>query len=106
MKTNNYERDIFLASVLGWTQISNDSLIGIVPGESKYLQNYQHIPDFSTWEGFGKLFEWSQTQSWVEEFEVSLSGHIGLVLSSKINPREFADAVYNYLKLKNTLLQF
>ncbi len=112
----NTERDKFLTEAMGdcWH-------------EAKYL--YQATPydtpdyecrcgkrcseksfknnNFSTWEGFGKLWEWAQKQEWwiylgfignyTEQFTASEFTHKDCI----INPDRFADAVYNYLKEAN-----
>ena len=48
--------------------------------------------DFSTWEGFGKLWEWSTEQDWF--FDNFLVNEDTWVF---ISPNEFADYVYDYL---------
>jgi len=65
--------------------------------------------DFSTWEGFGKLWEWAQGQDgWIVEF-IGKYGYYDYVYAEEpqitlqlntdiINPDRFADAVYEYLK--------
>jgi hypothetical protein len=56
--------------------------------------------DFSTWEGFGKLWEWAQKQDWFEWF-VYKNSYDALALLIKtwtIHPDRFADAVYDYLR--------
>lgn len=55
--------------------------------------------DFSTWEGFGKLFEWGQKQEWYEDLTYRRSGFIGLI-SAYITPDEFANMVYEFTKKK------
>jgi hypothetical protein len=53
--------------------------------------------NFSTWEGFGKLWEWSQKQEWIGSFCSVYKldrGHLGVFEI----PDCFADAVYEYLK--------
>lgn len=70
-------------------------------------------PDFSTWTGFGSLWEWAQKQEWWFEFgwefypqvatipEDTLGEHREIaMLSSFINPERFAIALYNFLKEK------
>lgn len=49
--------------------------------------------DFSTWEGFGLLWEWSQKQEWKANFSYRVGFREYLV-----NPDRFADAMYAYLK--------
>ena len=71
---------------------------------------YNH-PDFSTWEGFGRLWTFAQKQEWWLAFQVfanNLCGYemtltfakqIGCSMPNElINPERFADAVYKYLK--------
>ncbi len=61
--------------------------------------------DFSTWVGFGKLWGWSQEQSWFREFLGWFAGvdhKQGLCLTkvqvvSLCNPDQFANAVHQYL---------
>ena len=64
-------------------------------------------PNYSTWEGFGKLWEWSIYQDWFEDF-AKYHGQVNHILMDepsdilihigKINPNKFADAIYNSLK--------
>lgn len=61
-------------------------------------------PNFSTWEGFGKLWSWMSSQEWKDEF---MDNHVFLDSSVQhdymfefINPNKFADAVYTYLMEK------
>jgi len=67
--------------------------------------------NLSTWEGFGKLWEWALQQEWWDDFieqhgsqsDPDCDGvfasygheHISTEL---INPEHFADAIYEYLK--------
>lgn len=50
--------------------------------------------NFSTWVGFGKLFEFCQTQKWWDEFVYDTLP----VDHSYINPDKFADTVYEFIK--------
>lgn len=64
--------------------------------------------NFSTWKGFGKLWEWVQQQEWWKAFvakegvyspEMSYcKGEHFWFESSLINPDKFAETVYNFLK--------
>lgn len=57
--------------------------------------------DFSTWEGFGKLWEWSQQQKWWAGFLNSDEcGNDYVINTFYINPDKFANVVYEYLKSK------
>lgn len=55
--------------------------------------------DFSTWEGFGKLWEWCTKKAspmLFEAMEISFNGD--MITQDIINPDKFADAVYEFLK--------
>jgi len=61
-----------------------------------------HNPDFSTWEGFGKLWEFSKKQEWWQKFRLMTIGmdwerfateNISQVF---ISPITFADAVAKF----------
>ena len=70
--------------------------------------------DFSTWDGFGKLWTWAQKQEWFDLFQCCLYYHDYLkhchrpgderldndkVLHNElIHPDRFANAVYEFLK--------
>ena len=77
------ERDRFLNK-----QLRNEGIVG----RSSW---------YSTWQGFGELWEWAIKQEWWLSFgyrhgDVSL----GQAIFSQyyINPDRFADAVYEYLR--------
>jgi hypothetical protein len=61
-------------------------------------------PNFSTWEGFGKLWEWAWKQEWWASFvryanKLSDTEFLGgFICPVYTNPDTFADAVYTYLK--------
>lgn len=65
-------------------------------------QNYENGFDCSTWEGFGKLWNWSQKQVWWAHFLFILNyeadNYYQIIPAYVIHPDMFADAVYNYLK--------
>ena len=56
--------------------------------------------DFSTWQGFGKLWEWSQKREWWGQFveDTTGIGSSSLVDVDCIDPDRFADALYEFLK--------
>jgi len=59
---------------------------------------YEHMfNDFSTWEGFGKLWEWSLKQEWWPKFKNYLV-HRGLTVADFVQPECFAKTVYEFLK--------
>lgn len=60
-------------------------------------------PDFSTWPGFGKLWELAQAQEWWSDFLVSMGaeqpfGSVRNIVTDTIHPDRFADAVYEFLQ--------
>jgi hypothetical protein len=89
---NYYERDKFLTKALGY-KIHDDNEV-YPANESRLFAPL----DFSCWEGFGKLWEWTQQQEWRQDFCKTFYGHYDLLLL--IQPDRFADAVYNYLQEK------
>lgn len=64
--------------------------------------------DFSTWEGFGKLWEWSQKQEWWTEFVRKYGklmcdcgcndGYMALHFITPTGTYNFPDTIYEYLK--------
>ena len=60
--------------------------------------------DFSTWQGFGKLWEWARKQDWWNEFIFPLEDLIKSIRPiprihlDLINPEPFAKAIYEFLK--------
>lgn len=57
--------------------------------------------DFSTWFGFGELWEWSKEQDWCKEFRqiyLNKAASEGVIVAFLINPDRFANAVYEFLK--------
>ena len=72
-----------------------------------YLTNYwwdkmkELRTDFSTWEGFGKLWEWSRNQEWWRDFagqwEYLDSSLFTTALDEMINPETFSNSIYDFL---------
>lgn len=56
--------------------------------------------DFSTWEGFGKLWEWAKKQEWWHK-EFLYKQYMGDL--KLIHPDRFADAVYTFLTENSSL---
>lgn len=60
----------------------------------------KRVPNYLTWEGFGKLWEWAIVQKWWPEFEA----HQGLpkhwVPKKLVKPEFFAKAVADFLQEK------
>lgn len=70
-----------------------------------WLSEYPN--NFSTWQGFGKLWEWAQKQEWWVEFWYFATAfdHDGVEIAFPrdaqiIHPSRFADAVYNFLEAR------
>ena len=60
---------------------------------------YDWHTDFSTWEGFGKLWEWCTKIASPNLFEaMGISFNGDMIIQDIINPDKFADAVYEFLK--------
>ena len=66
-------------------------------------------PNFSTWEGFGKLWAWARKQDW---WDVSFiydmiedDSQKGMVYEELINPENFARAVVDFLQKKNKIVK-
>jgi hypothetical protein len=83
----------------------------IVPLESKEALSAPEPTqnDFSTWPGFGKLWEWAQQQEWKVQFAKYLGCSycvssdpaqtgISSLRVEFIHPDRFANAVYEFLK--------
>jgi len=111
------KRDEYLTEKMGlcwhekkWCGFS--ALMGMEYAGCKYCGFKDHIPagldfpniDFSTWQQFGQLWEWSIKQDWWGSFlsKFTMGGEMGEelpdYLGRLINPNKFADALYKYLK--------
>ncbi|MCK5236498.1 MAG: hypothetical protein KAR06_05870 [Deltaproteobacteria bacterium] len=53
--------------------------------------------NFSTWVGFGKLWNWAIEQNWWDEFIMRPFSQAHII-ENLINPERFANAVYEFLK--------
>lgn len=92
------KRNEYLARCLGYTYIAPSGLAQAPNG--KGLTN---IPDFSTWESFGKLWIWTQEQKWFDKLMCEFYHTIGTgeeLFDYKciIHPDRFANVVYSYLR--------
>lgn len=106
----NQERDKFLTEATGgcwhqWNQSPTHSLdvICIKCGHRRYYkQQNDDKYNFSTWEDFGKLWEWVRRQKWLWDspFYDATEYGIHTIKAEFINPDRFADAVYEFLKEK------
>lgn len=68
-------------------------------GSPEFCRRCNHMVDYinaslSTWEGFGKLFEWAIEQKWWNNFVYNNLP----VDHSYMKPFLFANAVYKYIK--------
>lgn len=67
----------------------------IAPKDGGYI-------DFSTWEGFGKLWAWAIGQKWWDNFRWDIAKSPPHWIPQKIiNPDNFANAIYGFLKENN-----
>ena len=107
----NEERDKFLTKAIGecWHEPED----GYYDYSCVHCGIYGRTPksviikriDFSTWEVFGKLWEWAVKQEWWEDEFQKYSSFMDdstiCVYEGLINPDRFADAVYKFLKRKS-----
>jgi hypothetical protein len=91
----NEERDKFLCERMGmiWHE------------EGRYYANPQtgipYVPDFSTWPGFGLLWEWAIKQhDWWTLFKENFFFVYPVTrgIEDLINPDRFANALFEFLK--------
>lgn len=100
MKTTYKERDKFLTEAMSEYKHEWDKDYYLA---WRLVCDMYCIPisyNFSTWEGFGKLWEWAQKQEWWSGFGYvyGQAGVSGNILNEQwISPNRFADAVYKYL---------
>lgn len=91
------ERDKFLTETMG--ELWNNELC---PCEE--CKSFWTNTNFSTWEGFGKLWEWSQKQIGFSEmisqtcYYEMRKNEFSKGYKKIIHPDYFANAVYNYLE--------
>lgn len=97
----NTERDKFLTEAIGEKPyrrffVSTDRQGG--SGDGYYAKDGVKN-DFSTWPGFGKLWEWAHKQGWWHKFAADyLDGY--MKFEKYIHPDRFANAIYEHLKPK------
>lgn len=103
------ERDKFLTEAMGlcWhDSVTNETCDNCGITADVNMPNY--VPpfqgkwlriDFSTWAGFGALWEWAQKQEWWDEFMIhSKFTYSYESAETLINPTVLSYAVYEYLK--------
>lgn len=113
------ERDKFLTEAMGecWHEWEGPQYYKQVDDSPRYVCQLCGIgsayntrqTDFSTWTGFGKLWEWAQGQEWwgmfgdkviYDESDITHEKHQQWIsdLEWFIRPDRFADAIYIFLK--------
>ena len=101
------ERDKFLTEAMGECWHEGENNYGeIVCQRCHRLVMEEDRLDFSTWTGFGKLWEWAQEQDWYVKFvfDQLCSGYHPYPTSKMdipdkfIHPDHFAGALYKFLK--------
>jgi hypothetical protein len=106
----NTKRDKFLTEAMG--ECYHDFVIdhsAINPYKCKKCDFWHGIKlqnDFSTWKDFGKLWEWTQKQDWLEKFLRSSMPFMYQCSTDNLqiftHPDKFADALYDFLNQKDT----
>lgn len=116
----NLERDKYLTEAMGEHWHEHTMTCGYTMTRlGEYISDIKttsYTNDFSTWAGFGKLWEWAQKQDWWEDFYQYELCEYSITTSTLcnsgtdtdhyifdtqfINPNSFANAVYDYLKEK------
>jgi hypothetical protein len=103
------ERDKFLTEYLGecWHEIYRPLDLSKPLCKKCGTQLYLDLRDnnnFSTWEGFGKLWEWCQKQEWWIPRDI-WAGYTAYkdhgrykIGDAFIHPDRFADVIYRFLK--------
>lgn len=108
----NTERDRFLTEAMGqcwhdWSErfdghTSYLNCLKCHAYNSNTIERFRPSMDFSTWSGFGILWEWGINQNWFGTFSkfhtIGSDKDNTAILQIYINPDKFADAVYNFLK--------
>lgn len=101
LKENKVERDRFLTKAMRecWheepTELWEDTFI--CPKCGKEVSDVG--TNFSTWDGFGKLVEWTMGQAWWQEFIWYMNKNRGIFIEWYfIHPDRFSDILYTYLK--------
>ncbi len=106
----NEERDKFLTEAMGmcWHEFGLcTSCQKGYSGEYRFhcikchlACGYCFYADFSTWPGFGLLWEWATKQDWFRHFSIYIKVPPGFNVFSNyyIHPDRFADILYEFLK--------
>ena len=101
------ERDKYLTEAMGehWHNFKDMSVFGDVDICCTDCDTFStKNKTFSTWDGFGKLYEWSVEQDWWHEFLFEWSGEIiSFSIPHKlVYPDAFANVIYEFLRDKET----
>ena len=91
-------RDKFLTEAIGECWHSDDPDMHTFTTRCRICGEAGETTNFSTWQGFGKLWEWAQNQGWWEDFWIYSNDDNGII--DFIHPDRFADALYEFLKDK------
>lgn len=99
----NTERDKFLTEAIGECWHEHTMTCGYnLTRTGEYVSDIKSTSypnDFSSWNGFGKLWEWvSRQESMMCGLASRYNGEQAKIKLIYISPDTFADAVYNYLK--------
>jgi hypothetical protein len=105
----NTERDKFLTEAMGgcwhdFSKLQNMGFTAYLICDKCGATEINETTNFSTWGGFGKLWEWSQKQEWWTMFCFKMKDQIDWdiddFLNHHINPDRFADAVYEFVRVQ------
>lgn len=69
-------------------------------------KSYVRNNNFFTWEGFGKLWEWGQTQDWWEEFKSNCNGDRMECFMEEVEPYDWEEIFIEPECFATTLYEF
>ena len=94
-------RDKFLTEAMGecWHELScrPSNNYCLKCEKSNYVDGCVNN-NFSTWQSFGKLWEWAKGQEWLDDFLRSKPHRAWLIPIAWVHPDNFANALYEFLK--------
>ena len=104
------ERNKFLTEAMGecWHDVRIGTLHGVLVNTcrncGKRRKSDLSNPDFSTWEGFGKLWEWAQKNipfgTFCELHSNGVDPDNMHIMAGFVNSDRFANAVYEFMKVQ------
>jgi hypothetical protein len=107
----NIERDKFLTEAMGEKWFCHKATCGVehfTDGRSEWMYTTRTTNDFSTWDGFGKLWKWVRNSPRYNEIVINTKlwsgyhAYSGIakmdIPDSFIDPDKFADVIYEFLK--------